>query len=287
MRFVLATLVLFVFTSLPSVSQQPVDAATKEDVEQTLELTGVRDQMHSIFAALAQSRAKLAAAEYERKNPQASPAEVEKVEIATRHSYEAAFNSLDMDEVIDTLVPIYQRHFTHADLLAMNEFYASPVGQKVRQNSPAIMVESMEAGRTMMQKHLAECQAAVETTARAAVQSGERVNPGDTSGTANVSMTGAAERLRISPAMSASLQLSQVQPEYPPLARQARIQGAVVLDANIGKDGAVESLTVVSGHPMLVPAAMAAVKQWRYKPFTINEVPALVLTQITVNFSLQ
>lgn len=78
----------------------------------------------------------------------------------------------------------------------------------------------------------------------------------------------------------------QVPPTYPPLARQARVQGTVVLHALIGKDGSIQELEVVSGHPMLVQAALDAVKQWRYKPYFYNGEPAVVETNINVNFQL-
>ena len=75
-------------------------------------------------------------------------------------------------------------------------------------------------------------------------------------------------------------------PTYPPLARAARIQGQVVLQAVISKQGTIENLRVLSGHPMLVPAAIEAVRQWRYRPYILNNEPVEVETQITVNFSL-
>ncbi len=78
----------------------------------------------------------------------------------------------------------------------------------------------------------------------------------------------------------------RVEPVYPPLARSARIQGAVVLVALISKAGTIENLRAVSGHPMLVPAAISAVSQWRYRPYILNSEPIEVETQITVNFSL-
>lgn len=75
-------------------------------------------------------------------------------------------------------------------------------------------------------------------------------------------------------------------PVYPPLARMARIQGQVVLQAVISKQGVIENLKVLAGHPMLVPAAIDAVRQWRYRPYFLNNEPVEVETQITVNFSL-
>ncbi|MBZ5567774.1 MAG: TonB family protein [Acidobacteriia bacterium] len=93
-------------------------------------------------------------------------------------------------------------------------------------------------------------------------------------------------RVRVSQGVSQGLLIHQVKPAYPPLARQARIQGSVVLQAVIAKDGTIQGLHVVSGHPMLTTAAVDAVKQWRYKPYFLNGEPVEVETQITVNFTL-
>ncbi|MBZ5599421.1 MAG: energy transducer TonB [Acidobacteriia bacterium] len=90
---------------------------------------------------------------------------------------------------------------------------------------------------------------------------------------------------RLSHAMEANI-VHRVQPDYPILARQARIQGAVVLSAVISRDGTIENLQVLSGHPMLVRAAMEAVRQWRYRPYLLNGEAVEVETQITVNFVL-
>ena len=94
------------------------------------------------------------------------------------------------------------------------------------------------------------------------------------------------QRVRVSQGVSQGLLIRKVQPLYPPLARQARIQGNVVLQAEISKDGTIENLRLVSGHPMLAPAAIEAVKQWRYKPYFLNGEPVEVETQVTVIFSL-
>ena len=78
----------------------------------------------------------------------------------------------------------------------------------------------------------------------------------------------------------------RVQPLYPTIARQARVQGAVELRAIISKTGTIENLVVVRGHPMLSAAAIEAVKQWRYRPYLLNNEPIEVETEITVNFVL-
>lgn len=78
----------------------------------------------------------------------------------------------------------------------------------------------------------------------------------------------------------------RVQPVYPPLARQARIQGTVQLRAIISKQGTIENLILESGHPMLAGAAIDAVRQWRYRPYLLNDDPIEIETEITVNFLL-
>jgi periplasmic protein TonB len=80
--------------------------------------------------------------------------------------------------------------------------------------------------------------------------------------------------------------ITQTRPNYPPLARQARIQGNVVLHAIIDKEGKVAQLEVISGHPLLVQSALDAVKQWRYKPTQLNGDPVEVDTTITVTFTM-
>jgi periplasmic protein TonB len=90
---------------------------------------------------------------------------------------------------------------------------------------------------------------------------------------------------RVSHMMEGNL-IRRVQPAYPPLARSARIQGQVVLAAIISREGSIEKLRVLAGHPMLVHAAVEAVSQWRYRPYILNSEPVEVETQITVNFLL-
>lgn len=94
------------------------------------------------------------------------------------------------------------------------------------------------------------------------------------------------QRVRVSQGVSQGLLIKKVTPNYPPLARQARIQGSVVLQAEISKDGTIQNLQLISGHAMLAPAAIEAVKQWRYKPYLLNGEPVAVETQVVVNFSL-
>jgi TonB family protein len=78
----------------------------------------------------------------------------------------------------------------------------------------------------------------------------------------------------------------EVAPVYPPLAREAQITGIVRLNIVIGKDGTVIDIKLISGHPLLIPAAFEAVKQWEYRPTLLNGQPVEVATEISVNFTL-
>jgi protein TonB len=95
----------------------------------------------------------------------------------------------------------------------------------------------------------------------------------------------ATKVFRTSTILQGSL-IRRVEPTYPPLARQARIQGTVVLAAVISKAGTIDNLRLVSGHPMLAGAAIDAVSQWRYRPYILNGDVIEVETQIMVNFVL-
>jgi periplasmic protein TonB len=95
----------------------------------------------------------------------------------------------------------------------------------------------------------------------------------------------AVHRPPVSRIMEGNL-IHRVQPDYPPLARQVRVQGLVVLRAMISREGAIEDLQVLSGHPMLVKAAVEAVRQWRYRPYELNGEPVEVETEVKVNFVL-
>jgi protein TonB len=94
------------------------------------------------------------------------------------------------------------------------------------------------------------------------------------------------ERVRVGGQVQAARLMNQQRPVYPPLARQARVQGTVRLEAVINKDGIIEELKVVSGHPLLVQAALDAVRQWQYQPTMLNGVAVEVITTIDVNFTL-
>jgi TonB family protein len=100
------------------------------------------------------------------------------------------------------------------------------------------------------------------------------------------SITSTPKAVRVGGRVANANAISQVPPEYPPLALAARVQGDIQFDATIGTDGTVQNLHLLSGPPLLVQAAMRAVQQWTYKPTLLDGQPVPVLTTITVNFTL-
>jgi TonB family protein len=94
------------------------------------------------------------------------------------------------------------------------------------------------------------------------------------------------KRVRVSQGVSQALLIRKVEPEYPQEAREKRIEGTVVLQVQISEAGDVKEARLISGHPLLAPAAIEAVKQWKYKPYLLNGEPVQVETRVTVDFRL-
>jgi TonB family protein len=94
------------------------------------------------------------------------------------------------------------------------------------------------------------------------------------------------DRIRVGGNVAPAKLIRQAKPVYPPLARQARVSGHVLFDVIINKDGTIQNIQLISGHPVLVPAAMEAVKQWVYQPTLLNGAPVEVVTKVDVNFTL-
>ena len=92
--------------------------------------------------------------------------------------------------------------------------------------------------------------------------------------------------VQLSPEVAENLLTNRVEPEYPDAARRAHVQGAVTMDTLIGADGKVQQVSPVSGNAQLAEAATTAVRQWRYKPYTVKGQSVPVRTQVTVQFML-
>ena len=92
--------------------------------------------------------------------------------------------------------------------------------------------------------------------------------------------------IRVASPVQVSRLIKKVDPEYPPLARRARLEGSVVAEALITESGTIDSLRIISGNPLFYQSVLDAVKQWRYEPTLLNGEPIDVITTITVNFRL-
>ena len=140
-------------------------------------------------------------------------------------------------------------------------------------------------GATLIAGSAEELEEAANSLQRASFREDER-NAKCVDTAAGAPATASAQRIRVSEKVSQGLLIKSVNPPYPEEARHGHIQGQVVLKVLIDMEGNVESVSLVSGHPLLAPPAIEAVKQWKYKPFLLEGKPSEVETQIVVNFTL-
>jgi len=119
-----------------------------------------------------------------------------------------------------------------------------------------------------------------------ALPDGIRTGGGNGPAVSVVPARGPVDRLHVSTGVLQGMLLAPIRPVYPAIAKAAGVQGTVVVEAVISRTGTIESLRVVSGPPMLQPAAMDAIRAARYQPFRLNGEPMEVETRITVNFRL-
>jgi protein TonB len=117
------------------------------------------------------------------------------------------------------------------------------------------------------------------------MKSGRKPSPDSTSPARTLPPNG-EKRIRVGGQVQESNLLQRVDPVYPPLAMQARLQGIVRLNVTIGRDGHVENAELIAGHPLLIPAALDAVKQWIYRPTLLNGDPVVVRAVVDVPFKL-
>ncbi len=165
MRKAIVSCVLLIAAFSPGFAQTQIDAATKQDVEDMMQLTGVRDRMPLIYSAMTSQLASNFADLYRQQHPSANPAVVQKAATDATERMQALLKTISTDELLDAIVPIYQKYFTHSDIKAINEFYETPTGQKLLSNTTAMTVEVMQAAMSVVKKHTAEIQAQIEKAA--------------------------------------------------------------------------------------------------------------------------
>jgi uncharacterized protein len=162
-----ATLVLLLGIT-PAFCQEQT-SATKQDVEQLLQITGTRASIQRTWTQMGQQLAMTAADSYHLRHPDATPMQVHKVSQIASKSFESSMAVLSVDEVIATVVPIYQQHLSHAEVRAIIDFYNSPPGQKYLKELPAMQADSMKAMEPIIKKHLPEMEAAADKAVQKAM----------------------------------------------------------------------------------------------------------------------
>src|SRR3984885_14113906 len=129
----------------------PGDApATKEDVQKLFEVMQIHQQMRQVMDAMTKQQSVMIDETLKKRYPQTS---AEKIARANRMIAETV-RDMPMDAMLDDMIPIYQRHFSKTDIDAMSTFYASPTGQKMMREMPALTSESMQASYARMQKQM-------------------------------------------------------------------------------------------------------------------------------------
>ena len=174
----LATFVLLL-SCLPALCQEQLNAATKEDLEELMTLTGAKARIEQTWAQMGQQAATTAADSYRLKHPDATPLELRKVAEVTGNSFQNMMKVFSVDELIDAMIPIYQRHLTHADVRAIIDFYNSEAGQKYLKEVPIISAESAQVVQPIITKHLPEMQAAMEKAIADTVKDGPAEGSGN------------------------------------------------------------------------------------------------------------
>lgn len=142
MTFAVLCFLLAVPICVSAQSANDSEAPDKADVVKFLDLMHARAQMEQALAGMAKQMKLGAEDGFKQKVPDATPEQLAKVD----EMFDTMFAALPMDELLDAIVPIYQKHLTKADLAAVTAFYSSPAGQKILKELPAIMSESMQAG---------------------------------------------------------------------------------------------------------------------------------------------
>jgi hypothetical protein len=127
------------------------DVPDKAEVMKFLDLMHAKAQMVQALDGMAKQMRLGAEQGFKEKVPDATPEQLARVD----HMFDDIFKSLPIDDMVDAIVPIYQKHLTKADLAVITAFYASPTGQKILKEMPAIMSEAMQAGGEIGRKAVA------------------------------------------------------------------------------------------------------------------------------------
>ena len=153
MKRVLIALACLAF-SLPALAQNADEPASRDDVILYLRTMHTHDLMQKMMAVQSQSMQQLLREQILRDKGKL-PADFDS---QFKKAMDDLVKKMPADEIVQAMIPTYQKHFTHGDIEAMNAFYSSPVGQKVLEELPAVMQEGMQAAMPILTKYLSEWQ---------------------------------------------------------------------------------------------------------------------------------
>ena len=178
MKTILAATVVFLLACTPASSQQNsgTSPASKQDVEQLLTVTGARERIQQLWAQMGDQIAMTAAESYRMKHPDATPMQLHKVAQIASKSFQSSLSVVSVDELIDVIIPVYQKHLTHADMQGILAFYNSPPGKKYLKEQPAMQAESMQALQPVIRKHMPAMQAAADKAVQETLNPSSRSN---------------------------------------------------------------------------------------------------------------
>lgn len=200
-------------------------------------------------------------------------------------------------DIAEFAIPAYSKRFSVDELKAILAFNQSPAGQKLAAVGSEMQAELMQKGREMGQQIAKEVAMEVvlrhpEYVEALKQKAAAQANSGAAAPAApHANLPAVPEQLPPGTAALKEIEFDQasirkVPPAYPPLAKAGRVTGAVHLRVLIATDGSVTNISLISGHPLLIQAAMDAVSQWRFPPTVRNGVPVQVITEAEINFSL-
>jgi hypothetical protein len=153
MKRILAVL-LFGILMIPSLAlaQKPEDPATKEDVRQFFKVVMVRRQMDAVLTAMRQQMPRMMADVIQKSLPNATPEEMEKLNGFFSDQYSQMAATMPIEEMLEAMIPAYQKHLTHGDLQELIGFYTSPLGKRIVSEMPVITTEAMQYASPVIQK---------------------------------------------------------------------------------------------------------------------------------------
>jgi hypothetical protein len=172
-RFLISLTMCAVFAATAMAQDASSAPATKEDVERYLSVTHSHEMMNQMMAAMAKPMRQMVHEQY-LKDKDKLPADFEE---RTNKSMDDMFKNFPWDEIMQAMVPVYQKHLTKGDVDALVAFYSSPTGEKMLREMPAIMGEAMQSMMPIMQKYMATVKDHIDQeTAEALKESEKKVN---------------------------------------------------------------------------------------------------------------